>query len=136
MHVFSYNGVNYTHPVSPQVQPYNFIKLGAVSDRDLGALIVKDNGSTVSFSADVVADPCPNIMWSFNGTRLGPSNETFTYNNACLGAATRDHVWTFTLGVMLIVSTSGKYSASFSNIAGTTSLSKLYFTIPGMSTIF
>ena len=61
----------------PQVQPYNFTELHAFYDQDLGAVIVRDSGSTVSLSVNVVADPCPNITWIFNVIQLGPSNEIF-----------------------------------------------------------
>ena len=110
--------------------PYNFSKLDILDDREVGALIVRDNGTTASFSVDVVADPCPDVVWSFNGIRLEPSNET--YYNTCMGAVTRGRNWTFTLDVVLMESTSGSYSASFTNIAGTTSLPNVYITIPGI----
>ena len=124
---FSYHLIT----VSPQVQPYNFTELDAFNDRDLGALIVRDNGSIVSFSVDVVADPCPEVFWFFNGTRLGPSNETFTYNNTCAETGARSPNWTFTLSVLLIAATSGSYIANFTNIAESTKSSAAYFTIPG-----
>lgn len=114
------------------MQPYNFTKLDAFDDQDLGALIVRDNGSYVIFSVDVVADPCPNVEWSLNGTRLGPSNETITYNSTCIESYSRSPNWTFSLNVTLTAATSGSYSASFSNVAGTTFLPKTYITIPGM----
>ena len=114
------------------MQPYNFSELDAFDDRDLGALIVRDNGSIVTFLVDVVADPCPDVIWSFNGTRLESSNETFMYYNACAEAdANNDPNWTFTLRVLLTAATSGSYTATFSNLAGTASLPKAYFTIPG-----
>ena len=116
----------------PKVQPYNFTQLDVLDDRELGALLVRDNGTTLSFSVDVVADPCPDVVWCFNGTRLGSSNETFAYNNACMEAGTKRPNWTFTLNVLLTAVTSGKYSASFTNVAGTTLLPMTYFTIPGM----
>ena len=112
--------------------PYNFTKLGAFNDQDLGALIVKDNGSIGTVSVDVVADPCPNVLWSFNGTRLGSSNEIFAYNNACIMTGTKSPNWTFFLNVTLTETTSGYYSASFTNVAGTAFLPRTYITIPGM----
>ena len=92
---------------------------------------MRDNGSMVNFSVDVVADPCPDVVWSFNSTRLGPSNETFTYNNACAETGANGPSWTFTLSVLLTAATSGSYTATFSNIAGTALLPMAYFTIPG-----
>ena len=116
--------------VSPQVQPFNFSALGAIDDPELGVLIVRDSGSTVSFSVDVVADPCPSVLWSFNGTVLGPSSNTFNYNNPCTEAGGTRLNWTFTLDVVLTATTSGHYSASFTNTVGMVSLPNVYFTIP------
>jgi hypothetical protein len=120
------------------VQPYNYTKLGAFNDRDLGALIVRDNGSIVTVSVDVVADPCPDVLWSFDGSRLGSSklNETFAYNNACIRTGTRSSNWTFFLNVTLTEITSGYYSASFTNVAGTTVLPRTYITIPSTLIMF
>lgn len=114
------------------MQPYNFTELDAFDERDLGALIVRDNGSTVMFSVDVVADPCPEVVWRFNRTRLGPSNATFMYNNACAEAGTNSPNWTFNLSVLLTAATSGHYAAYFTNIAGRSQSFQAYFTIPGM----
>ena len=47
------------------MQPYNFTELDAFDDPNLGALIVRDSGSIVSLSVNVVADPCPNVTWIF-----------------------------------------------------------------------
>ena len=116
----------------PQVQQYNFTEIYAFDDRDLGALIVRDNGSIVNLSVSVVADPCPDVVWSFNGTRLGPSNETFTFSNPCLAAGARSPNWTFTLNVTLTAATSGNYSANFTNVAGASFLPRTFLTIPGI----
>lgn len=109
------------------------MELLAFNDRDLGALIVQQNATTVNFYIDVVADPCPEIIWFFNGTQLGPSNSTFTYSNACADAVQGSSPnWRFTLDVVLTEDTSGSYTARFTNIAGTTELPiPAYFTIPG-----
>ena len=117
------------------MQPYNFTELDAFNDRDLGAIFTRDNGSPVSFFVDVIADPCPNIEWIFNGARLGPSNGTFMYNNPCIEADARRPNWMFTLNVVLTAATSGSYSANLTNIVGSTS-PKAYFTSPGMDLRF
>ena len=114
------------------MKPLNLAELGALEDQDFGALIVKDNGSTVSFSVDVMADPCPDVLWSLNGTALGPSNITFAYNNPCLEANEGSFIWTFTLNVVLTLATSGQYMATFTNVNGTNSLPRTYITIPSM----
>ena len=93
---------------------------------------MKNNGSIVRFSVDVMADPCPDVVWIFNNTALGPSNNTFMYNNPCIAVDGRNSVWTYTLSVVLTLKTSGKYSANFTNNAGTAYLLRIYFTVPGM----
>ena len=117
-----------------EVVPYNFTELGAFDDRDLGALIVQNNGTTVNFFVDVRADPCPMVAWFFNGTQLGPSNDTFIYDDPCRDAVQGSSPnWRFNLAVMLTDETSGSYTATFTNIAGTTQLpTPAYFTVPGM----
>ena len=115
-----------------EVLPYNFTELGAFNDRDLGALIVQDNVTMISFWVDVMADPCPAVTWFFNGAQLGPSNETFTYNDPCRNAVEGSSPnWRFSLDVMLTDDTSGSYNATFTNIAGISPLpTPAYFTIP------
>ena len=122
-----------TFAVSPQVQPLNFTELGAVDDRDVGALIIKSNGSTVRFSVDVVADPCPDVVWKFNGTALGSSNSSFMYNDPCINTGGGNLIWKYTLNVVLTSKTSGQYVANFTSDAGTTLLPRAYFTIPSMT---
>ena len=112
--------------------PYNFTQLEAFNDRDLGALIVQENGTRVNFFVDVIADPCPEITWFFNNTQLGPSNATFIYNNACAAADARSPNWRFELNVLLTKDTSGSYTARLSNLAGTALLpTAAYLTLPG-----
>ena len=123
MHVLKIIISLYFHIVPIEVVPYNFMELLAFNDR----------ATTVNFYIDVVADPCPEIIWFFNGTQLGPSNSTFTYSNACADAVQGSSPnWRFTLDVVLTEDTSGSYTARFTNIAGTTELPiPAYFTIPG-----
>ena len=114
------------------MRPLNFTKLGAVDDRDVGALIVRNSGNTVRFSVDVVADPCPDVVWKFYATALGSSNNTFMYNNPCIEADSRSLNHSFILNVVLTDTTSGRYSANFTNVAGSALLPRAYITIPGM----
>lgn len=116
------------------MQRNNFAEFDVFDDRDLGALIVMNNGSTVNISVDILADPCPNVVWSFNGTALTPNDSNISYNNPCIkleGSNTSLNTWTYTLNVVLTSDTSGHYSANFTNVAGTTFLPRTYFTIPG-----
>ena len=113
--------------------PYNFTELDAFDDRDLGALIVQENGTRVNFFVNVMADPCPDITWFFNDTQLGPSNATFTYNNVCAEAGAMSPNWRFELEVMLTENTSGSYTARLRNLAGSTDLTTAAFlTVPGI----
>ena len=115
--------------LAPQVQPLNFTELGAVDDQYVGTLIVKNSGSTVRFSVDVEAYPCPSVVWSLDGITLGPSNSTFAYNDPCIETGDRIFTWTFTLNVVLTLATSGCYMATFTNDHGSTSLPRTYITI-------
>ena len=114
----------------PQVQQYNFTELNAVDDRDLGALFVRPNGTALSFSIAIIADPCPSIMWTFNGAQLH-TGDAIMFNNTCMEVAKSPN-WTFTLSVTVTRVTSGSYSAKLNNTAGITQLQKVYITIPGM----
>ena len=116
-----------------QARPYNFIALSAFDDRDLGALIVRDSGSDVTFSVDVVADPCSSITWIFNGIPLGSPNATFSYDDPCSQGGVMSTNWRFTLRIpFLTEDISGPYSAKLTNMAGTTTLPNVYITVPGM----
>ena len=115
------------------MQPYNFTKLNATDDRDVGALFTREAGSIVSFSVDIVAYPCPSIEWTFNGTLITTSDEMITFNDPCVDETESLQVnWTFTLNVTLTNATSGNYSAELNNTAGTIQLPKsVYITVPG-----
>ena len=119
--------------VIPQVQPYNYSEFHtSFDDPDIGVLFVLNSSSTVRLSVDILADPCPSVEWSLNGTALDPSNNTIiTYNNPCIEGAGSSLVWTYTLNVVLTSDTSGQYLANFTNIAGTVFLPKTYLTVPG-----
>ena len=115
------------------MQRYNYSELNVNFDRNVGTLIVLNSSSTVRLSVDVLADPCPSVVWMLNGTALGPNNSNITFNNPCIeGASTSLNIWTYTLNVVVTSDTSGHYLANFTNIAGTTFLHRTYFTIPGM----
>ena len=122
--------------VIPQVQRCSYSELNVSNDRDVGALIIMNSGSTVSLSVDVLADPCPSVVWGLNSIVLEPNNydyNTITYNDPCIEENNiLNLIWTYTLNVVLTSETSGHYLANFTNIAGTTSLHKVYITIPGM----
>ena len=125
--------IHNSHSAIPQVQWHNYAELNAVDDRDLGTLIVMNSGSVVSLSIDVVADPCPDVAWTFNGTALELNNYyNIIYNNPCTQAGDRNFTWTYTLNVVLTPETSGQYLANFTNIAGISFLPKAYLTIPSM----
>ena len=91
---------------------------------------MRENGSVANFYVDLVADPCPTVQWSFNGTMLGPTNDTFSYNDPCNEPGATSPNWRFMLDVLLSENTSGPFSAEFTNIAGAVSLPSAYFTIP------
>ena len=112
------------------MQTYNVTELDTCDDPYLGAIVTRENGTPLTFSVGVMADPCPRIEWTFNGIHL-KANENIAFNDPCMEVSEYP-TWTFTLNVIITEATSGSYSAKLINIAGFTKLLKVYFTVPGM----
>ena len=61
----------YSCTVSPNIVDFNLTELGAEEDRDFGAVLVEPEGtSNVEFFVRVMADPCPTVQWSLNGSAI------------------------------------------------------------------
>ncbi len=66
-------GADYTHGIympataMPTALAFNETAIGAVRDREFGALFVRDFGTMVTVPVSVDADPCPTVQWFFNG---------------------------------------------------------------------
>ena len=118
------------HTVPPIALAFNETVIGAVRDRQVGTLFMGDFGTEVAVPVSVEADPCPSVQWSFKDSNIA-SGDQYTITNPCsdVNAASP---FTFMLTVTnLTIETSGNYSATFTNLAGSGVLPDLYITVPG-----
>ncbi|XP_064396459.1 hemicentin-1-like [Halichondria panicea] len=116
-------------PAAPIALAFNETAIGAVRDRQVGTLFVGDFGTMITVPVSVEADPCPSVQWSFKDSNIA-SGDQYTITNPCsdVNAASP---FTFMLTVTnLTIETSGNYSATFSNLAGSGVLPDLYITVP------
>ncbi|XP_064396758.1 hemicentin-1-like isoform X3 [Halichondria panicea] len=117
-------------PAAPIALAFNETAIAeAVRDRQVGTLFMGGFGTTVTVSVSVEADPCPSVQWSFKDSNIA-SGDQYTITNPCsdVNAASP---FRFMLTVTnLTIETSGNYSATFTNLAGSGVLPDLYITIP------
>ncbi len=84
----------------------------------------------VTVPVSVEAHLCPSVQWSFKGLNIAHGDD-YTITNPC-SVADAESPFTFMLTVNNLTNeTSGSYSATFSNLAGSGILPGLYITIPG-----
>ncbi|XP_064407682.1 hemicentin-2-like [Halichondria panicea] len=83
----------------------------------------------VTVPVSVEAHLCPSVQWSFKGLNIAHGDD-YTITNPC-SVADAESPFTFMLTVNNLTNeTSGSYSATFSNLAGSGILPGLYITIP------
>ena len=103
----------------------------ATDDRLVGSLIVVDEGAASTISLDVTSDPCPTVIWSFNGM---PVSAEYTITNPCdSGSVVAGAIYTFSLTIPSVTEdTSGNYTAEFTTEGiATSTLASTYVTRPG-----
>ena len=103
----------------------------ATDDRLVGSLIVVDEGAASTISLNVTSDPCPTVMWSFNGM---PVPAEYTITNPCnSGSVAAGAIYTFSLAIPSVTEdTSGNYTAEFTTEGvATSTLASTYVTRPG-----
>ncbi|XP_064396514.1 hemicentin-1-like [Halichondria panicea] len=117
-------------PVAPIALAFNETAIaGAMRDRQVGTLFMGDFGTMVTVPVSVEADPCPSVQWSFKGSNIA-NGDKYTITNPCSDTNAASP-FTFMLTVTNLTNeTSGAYFATFSNLAGSGSLSAVYITIP------
>ena len=117
--------------VHPSIMPLTATS-DAVADRLLGSVIVEPVGTlNRMITAVVTSDPCPSVMWEFNGEVISDSNPEYTVSNPCGGADFSPFTFTLTIA-NLTQATTGNYSAVFSiPNAEPVRLERLFVTIPG-----
>ena len=104
----------------------------AVADQLVGTLIVQpENTANFAVVVMVISDPCPTVQWSFNGDDVS-NGPVYQVDDPCVDEAAQSP-YTYTLTIANLNSTtSGEYSAVFSHLGGSTTLPRLYVTVPGM----
>ena len=120
------------YTVAPIALAFNETAIaGAMRDRQVGTLFMGDFGTMVTVPVSVEADPCPSVQWSFKGSNIA-NGDKYTITNPCSDTNAASP-FTFMLTVTNLTNeTSGAYFATFSNLAGSGSLSAVYITIPGI----
>ena len=104
----------------------------AVADRLVGTLIVQPvDIANFAVTVMVTSDPCPTVQWSFDGSDIS-AGDMYQVDDPCADEAAQSP-YTYTLTIAnLNLTTSGEYSAVFSHLGGSTTLPRLYVTVPGM----
>ena len=104
----------------------------AVADRLVGTLIVQpEDTANFAVMVTVTSDPCPTVQWSFEDTDIS-NGDMYQVDDPCaVEAAQSPYTYTLTI-TNLNSTTSGQYSAVFSHLGGSTTLPRLYVTVPGM----
>ncbi len=103
-------------------------------DRLEGTVIVPGN-NFLNFVVEVVvnSDPCPpTVFWTFKGSNI-TGGDMYTFNDPCSVNGLPPYTFTLTIA-SLTASTSGRYSATFANLAGSVSLPGLLISIPSKKT--
>ena len=106
---------------------------GRTPDRDimLPLLVAPSVGGEVTLFAVVAADPCPTIQWMRNGTRIS-NGGNYRIVNPCPSAPAGTPSYNFTLTITANTATTGIYTATITNAAGTVNVPSVFVTPPGM----
>ena len=96
----------------------------------LPLLVAPSDGGNAILFAVVIADPCPTIQWTVNGTAV--SGVGYTLNNPCSSPAGTTS-FNFTLTIAATSARTGTYSATLTNPAGTQFVPEVFVTPPGMT---
>ena len=98
-------------------------------------------GQPLTLSVNVTADPCPEVEWRLDGRTLvevegsAECNMTFYSTDSCsdfTGPPTCNYTFTITIN-NVSVCTTGRYTATFSNRAGTVTSATVFVTPEGVS---
>ncbi len=118
----------------PTALAFNETAIGAVRDREVGTLFVRDFGTMVRVPVSVDADPCPTVQWYFKDTLIA-NGPDYTISNPCTNtSALSPFVFMLTV-TNLTEERSGSYSATFENTGGNGTSPPLYITLPGMNAL-
>ena len=93
-------------------------------------LVASSIGGQVVLFAVVTAAPCPSIQWMVNGSTVS-TGANYTIGNPCSGASAETTSFNFTLIITATAVTTGTYSATLTNPAGTANVPDVFVTPPG-----
>ena len=114
------------------VSPLTLTNVLAKSDRYFGTSIVVPGGtSNLVVKARVVAVPCPDVQWRFNGVNIGDEDPMYSVLQPCDDSHGSEHIFALTIATVTRA-TSGNYSAAFSNFFGFGTLPEFTVSIQGM----
>ena len=120
------------YTVPPTALAFNETEIAeAVRDRQVGTLFVGGFGTMVTVPVSVEADPCPSVQWSFKDSNIA-NGDQYTITNPCSDTNAASPFTLMLTVTNLTIETSGNYSATFTNFAGSSILPDLYITIPGI----
>ena len=99
----------------------------------MGSLLVSPiNSTNLTLTAVVDSDPCPSVLWMFNGTDISADNLTYSFDDPCSLDSSSPFTFNLTIST-LNDQTSGFYSALFDNeFSALTILPDFFVTVPGM----
>ena len=99
-------------------------------------LVASSVGGRVTLFAMVTADPCPPpnmVEWRLNGSAV--SGRNYMIGNPCSSALAGTTSFNFTLKITANSATTGSYTATITNRAGSVNVREVFVTPPGMLTV-
>ena len=100
-------------------------------------LVAPTAGGQVTMFAVVTADPCPPpnmVEWRLNGSAVS-NGGNYMIGNPCSSASAGTTTFNFTLRIMVNSATTGSYTATIANRAGSANMQEVYVTPPGTLTV-
>lgn len=118
------------YTAAPTIQPLIMTNDMAVEDQLLGTLIVAHSGTAnLVITIIVTSDPCPTVQWRLDGVVI-TADANYIFGTPCgASEAVSPFMLTLTIGNHTLA-TSGEYSATVANSAGSTAAS-IHVTVPG-----
>ena len=93
-------------------------------------LVASSVGGQVILFAVVTADPCPSIQWMVNGSAVS-TGANYVIGNPCSSSPPGTTSFNFTLTITATAVTTGTYSSTLTNPAGTANVPDVFVTPPG-----
>ena len=136
MHTHALRHTNTVHfpsviPVVPASSSHD-ITVDSIIGKPL--LVAPSLRGQVTLFGVVTAAPCPSIQWRFNRSAVS-NGGNYTIGNPCSNSPAGTTVFNFTLTITATAVTTGTYSATLTNPAGTANVPDVFVTPPGMTAL-